>query len=58
MPALWKRYECNLLRQQKMPTILKAFITDPNEIARITKNLGIPPQRAPPPLRYKLPLAA
>jgi hypothetical protein len=37
---------------------LKAFITNPDEIARITKNLGIPPQRAPPPLRYKLPLAA
>ena len=29
---------------------IKAFITDPKEVARISKNLGICPWRAPPPL--------
>ena len=37
---------------------IKAFITNPHEIDRITKNLGIPNQRAPPKLKYSLPWAA
>ena len=37
---------------------IKAFITDPKEVDRITKNLGIAPERAPPKLRYPLPMAA
>lgn len=37
---------------------IKAFITDTKEIARITKNLGIQEQRAPPKLKYVPPLAA
>jgi len=37
---------------------IKAFITDPREIDRITKNLGFASQRAPPKLHYSLPLAA
>jgi hypothetical protein len=37
---------------------VKAFITDPSEIDRITKNLGLAYQRAPPKLGYSLPLAA
>ena len=37
---------------------LVAFITNPNEIERICANLNIPPQRAPPKLRYYIPLAA
>ena len=37
---------------------IKAFITNPDEVDRITKNLGIPNQRAPPKLKYTLPLAA
>ena len=37
---------------------IKAFITDPKEIDRITKHLGLAHQRAPPKLRYSLPLAA
>jgi len=37
---------------------IKAFISDSKEIARITKNLGIPDQRAPPKLKYLTPLAA
>jgi hypothetical protein len=28
---------------------IKAFIVDPNEVARICENLGIQPYRAPPP---------
>jgi len=37
---------------------IKAFITDSKEIIRITKNLGIQEQRAPPKLKYLPPLAA
>ena len=37
---------------------IKAFITDHNEISRITKNLGIQDQRAPPKIKYSPPLAA
>jgi Putative transposase/Transposase zinc-binding domain len=37
---------------------IKAFITNPYEIDRITKNLGIPNQRAPPLLKFVLPAAA
>ena len=37
---------------------IKAFITDPGEINRITKNLCLAAQRAPPKLRYSPPLAA
>jgi hypothetical protein len=37
---------------------IKAFITAPLEIDRICRNLGIASQRAPPKLRYTLPLAA
>jgi hypothetical protein len=37
---------------------IKAFITDLKEIVRITKNLGIQEQRAPPKLKYVPPLAA
>ena len=37
---------------------IKASITNPNEIDRITKNLGIPNQRVPPKLKYSLPLEA
>ena len=37
---------------------IKGHLSNPNEIARITKNLGLQSQRAPPPLRYSLPLAA
>lgn len=37
---------------------IKAFITDPNEVDRIMKNRGVALQRAPPKLRYSLPLAA
>ena len=37
---------------------IKAFITDYNEISRITKNLGIQKQRAPPKLKYSTLLAA
>lgn len=37
---------------------IKAFITNPHEIDRITKNLGIPNQRAPPALKFVLPIAA
>lgn len=40
------------------PMKIRAFITDPREIDRITKNLGLAYQRAPPKLRYPLPLAA
>jgi hypothetical protein len=36
---------------------IKAFITNPYEIDRISKNLGIPNQRAPPPLKFVLPIA-
>jgi hypothetical protein len=37
---------------------IKAFITSPHEIDRITKNLGIPNQRAPSRLKFVLPTAA
>jgi hypothetical protein len=37
---------------------IKAFITIPCEIDRITKNLGVPNQRAPPRLKFVLPTAA
>ena len=37
---------------------IKAFITDPKEIARIMANRGVPQQRAPPPLKFQLPIAA
>jgi len=37
------------------PMKIRAFITDPREIDRITKNLGLAYQRAPPKLRYSLP---
>ena len=37
---------------------IKAFITNASEIDRITKNLNIPNQRAPPKLPYTLHLAA
>jgi len=37
---------------------IKAFITDHHEIKRLTANLNLPPQRAPPPLRFTLPIAA
>lgn len=37
---------------------IKAFVTDPREIARLTKHLNIAEQRAPPKLKYQLPLAA
>jgi hypothetical protein len=37
---------------------IKAFITNPCEIDRITKNLAIPNQRAPPRLKFVLPTAA
>jgi hypothetical protein len=42
----------------KATTGQEAFITDTNEINRITKNLNIPNQRAPPDLRFSSPLAA
>jgi len=37
---------------------IRAFIVDPYEFDRITKNLNIPNQRAPPSLRFTLPIAA
>ncbi len=37
---------------------IKAFISDPNEVDKITNGLGLPLQRAPPKLRYSGPLAA
>jgi len=37
---------------------IKAFMTDPAEIDRISRNLGLPDQRAPPKLRYRIPAAA
>ena len=40
------------------PMKIRAFIVDPYEIDRITKNLNIPNQRAPPSLRFTLPIAA
>lgn len=55
-----KTFEINPLLCPKCsgPMKIKAFITDPREIDRITKNLGLASQRAPPKLRYSLPLAA
>jgi len=40
------------------PMRIKAFITDPNQVDKITKSLGLASQRAPPKLRYSLPFAA
>ena len=37
---------------------IKALISDPREITRLTKHLNIAEQRAPPKLRYSMPLAA
>jgi len=37
---------------------IKAFIPDHHEITRLAANLNIPPQQAPPRLRFTLPLAA
>ena len=37
---------------------IKAFMTDPKEIGRIMANRGVPQQRAPPPLKFQLPIAA
>lgn len=37
---------------------VKAFITDTYQIQRLSTHLGIKEQRAPPPIRYSLPIAA
>ncbi|MBX7145438.1 MAG: transposase [Oligoflexia bacterium] len=37
---------------------IKAFITDPTQVDKITSGLGLAQQRAPPKLRYAWPLAA
>ena len=63
--ASWARYMKKVFEFDPLicpkcggPMKIKAFITDPKEIDRITKNVGLSSQRAPPKLRYSLPLAA
>jgi rRNA maturation endonuclease Nob1 len=40
------------------PMKIKAFLNNQSEIQRLTSNLNISPQRAPPPLKIFIPEAA
>ena len=61
LPSRWEQtsgfygiYSCRSRSIEK----LKAFITDPHEVARITKHLGLDQGPAPPQLPCQIPLAA
>lgn len=59
--ACMKRvFEIDPLLCKKCGSIMKikAFITEPHEIIRITENLGLQQANAPPPLQCSIPLAA